>query len=86
MKAETVFTQAELDEFRTKLRGCGYEMTGEIGNLETWTPPTEKLVAEGGHVFYVSVRNVVTYVTSTLVTRELPFSRAMGLVGKAPPE
>jgi hypothetical protein len=81
-----VFTQAELEEFRSKLLGSGYEMTGEIGNLETWTPSTEKWSSEGGHVFYVSVRNVVTYVSSTVVIVGIQPSRAMGLVGNYPRE
>ena len=64
--------------FRANLRECGYEMTGEIGDLETWIPPPTLT----SHVFYVTARDSVTYVGMKETHRDMSFERALELVGK----
>ncbi len=64
--------------FRASLRERGYELSGEIGNHETWCAPSTLR----SHVFYISKRDEVTYVGTKKVYRDLSFSEAAKLVGK----
>jgi len=66
--------------FRAALRESGYEMTGEIGNCETWTPPSLSLIEGGGHVFYVRAGGTVTYVAAKQTRNDLSFEEATSLI------
>lgn len=71
-----ILTPKQLAEFREKCRRNRYDLTGDYGNLETWTPPPDRV----SHVFYVSARGEVSYISASITGRCLPFERAMDLV------